>query len=54
MGVRRGPMNQEEIDENRMLHKSLSERIKQLRLVQYMDIDEYKKFRQQQIDDMGT
>lgn len=44
MGVRRGPMNQEEIDENRELHKQLSERIKQLRLVQYMDLNEYKKY----------
>ena len=54
MGVRRGPMNQDEIDENRELRKSLNERIKQLRLVQYMDMEEYKKFRQEQIDDMGS
>ena len=34
---RRGPMNQEEIDENRELLKQLRERIKQLRMDQSTD-----------------
>ena len=37
---RHGPLNEEEIKEHRELRKQLRERIKQLRMVEYIDDDE--------------
>jgi|TARA_Y100000289_G_scaffold53085_1_gene54877 hypothetical protein len=37
---RRGPLNEEEMQEQRELIKQLKERIKQLRMVEYIDDDE--------------
>lgn len=40
LNKRRGPMSQEELAEHRELRKQLRERIKQLRMVEYIDDDE--------------
>ena len=40
MNKRHGPMNAKEIEEQRELLKGLRERIKQLRMVEYIDDDE--------------
>lgn len=40
LNKRRGPMNQEELAEHRELRKKLRERIKQLRMTEYIDDDE--------------
>jgi len=37
---RHAPLNQEELEEHKVLRKSLRERIKQLRMVEYIDDDE--------------
>jgi len=37
---RNGPMNQDEVREHRELRKQLRERIKQLRMTEYIDDDE--------------
>tara|TARA_B100002019_G_scaffold284131_1_gene291379 strand:+ start:862 stop:1017 length:156 start_codon:yes stop_codon:yes gene_type:complete len=37
---RHAPLNQEELEEHRFLRKRLRERIKQLRMTEYMDDDE--------------
>jgi len=37
---RQGPLNTEEIEEQKHLRKRLRERIKQLRMTEYMDDDE--------------
>tara|TARA_B100001094_G_scaffold269845_1_gene274349 strand:+ start:12753 stop:12911 length:159 start_codon:yes stop_codon:yes gene_type:complete len=40
LGKRHGPMNEEEVLEQRELLKQLRERIKQLRMTEYIDDDE--------------
>jgi len=37
---RQGPLNSEEVEEQRNLRKQLRERIKQLRMTEYIDDDE--------------
>jgi hypothetical protein len=40
LNKRQGPLNQQEVQEHRELRKQLRERIKQLRLAEYLDDDE--------------
>ena len=40
LNKRHGPMNHEELEQHRELKKQLQERIKQLRMVEYIDDDE--------------
>ncbi len=40
LNKRHGPMNQKELAEHRELRKQLRERIKQLRMIEYIDDDE--------------